>query len=112
MTKFMVLYRSPVSARDQLANTTPEQAQAGMDAWMTWAAQAGDAIVDLGSPLAPSIALGTTATADAASSEIGGFSILQAESAEALTDVLAGHPHLGWGGSIEVLEFLAIPGMG
>jgi len=22
-----------------------------------------------------------------------------------------GHPHLAWGGSIEVLEFLSIPGM-
>ena len=28
MTKFMVLYRSPASARDQMANATPEQMKA------------------------------------------------------------------------------------
>jgi hypothetical protein len=25
--------------------------------------------------------------------------------------ILDGHPHLGFGGSVEVLEFLSIPGM-
>ncbi len=47
MSKFMVLYRSDVSAADQMAGATAEQAQAGMDAWMAWAAKAGEAIVDL-----------------------------------------------------------------
>ncbi len=51
MTKFMVLYRSALSARDQMASATPEQAKAGMEAWMAWAGKAGDAIVDLGAPL-------------------------------------------------------------
>jgi hypothetical protein len=43
--------------------------------------------------------------------EIGGFSIMQADSADAVTDLLAGHPHLQWGGSIEVLEFLPMTGI-
>jgi len=51
MKKFLVLYHAPVSAREQMAGATPEQAKAGMDAWMTWAKKAGNAIVDLGSPL-------------------------------------------------------------
>jgi hypothetical protein len=37
MSKFLVLYRSSVSAREQMANATPEQAQAGMQAWQAWA---------------------------------------------------------------------------
>ena len=52
MARFLVLYRAPVSAREQMANVTPEQAQAGMDLWREWAGRAGDAIVDLGAPLA------------------------------------------------------------
>lgn len=110
MTKFLALYRSSVSARDQLANATPEQAKAGMEAWMTWAANAGDAIVDLGSPLAAAAHVGpSSAGVDAA--QLSGFSVLQAESANALTKVLDGHPHLGMqGGSIEVLEYLPMPG--
>jgi len=110
MTKFMVLYRSAVSAREQMASGTPEQAQAGMEAWMAWAAKAGDAVVDLGTPLADAARLGPASTGGD-SLPVTGFSILQAESADAVTSVLEGHPHLQWGGSIDVLEFLPIPGM-
>lgn len=114
MTKFMVLYRSTASAREQMASGTPEQAQAGTAAWMAWAAKAGDAIVDLGAPLADAAHLGPESTGGD-SGHVTGFSILQAESADAVTSVLEKHPHLGAhlgaGGSIEVLEFLSIPGM-
>jgi hypothetical protein len=110
MTKFMVLYRSAMSARDQMAAGTPEQAQAGMDAWMAWAAKAGDAIVDLGAPLADAAHVGP-ASAGEGSEHITGFSVLQAESEGAVTALLDGHPHLQMGGSIDVLEFLAMPGM-
>jgi hypothetical protein len=51
MSKFLVLYRSSVSAREQMANATPEQAQAGMQAWQAWVESAGPAMVDLGAPL-------------------------------------------------------------
>jgi hypothetical protein len=108
MTKFMVLYRSDVSAREQMSGATQEQAQAGMDAWMTWASKAGEAVVDLGSPLAEAAHLGPEAPA---SQHVTGFSILQAESADELNAILDGHPHLAMGGSVEILEFLPVPGM-
>jgi hypothetical protein len=108
MTRFMVLYLSDVSARDMMSGITQEQAQAGMDAWMNWAAKAGDAIVDLGSPLADAAHLGPSAPS---SPHVTGFSILQAESADALRAVLDGHPHLEMGGTIQILEFLPVPGM-
>lgn len=44
MARFMVLYRSSVSAQEQMAGADPAQAQAGMDAWMAWAKEAGEAI--------------------------------------------------------------------
>jgi hypothetical protein len=111
MTKFLVLYRAPASALEQMAGATPEQAQAGMDAWMAWAGKAGDAIVDLGAPLAPAAQLGDGSPA-AGPAQNCGFSVLQAESTDAVTAVLDGHPHLQMpGSSIEILEFLAIPGM-
>jgi YCII-related domain-containing protein len=105
MTKYLVLYRADQSATEAMAAATPEQQQASMEAWMTWAGKAGPAIVDLGSPLAA--AAGTTVSGDA----VGGFSILEADSAEALQGVLEGHPHSAQGGTIEVYEFLPIPGM-
>jgi len=58
MKKYIILYRSPVSAQDQMSKATPEQAKAGMDAWMAWAKRAGSAIVDMGSPTASKAHLG------------------------------------------------------
>ena len=105
MTKYLVLYRSKMTAADQMAQSTPEQAQAGMEAWMAWAARAGDAIVDLGTPTSVVDAGGDTGD------PVGGYSILQAESHDALQKVLEGHPHTENGGTIETLELLAVPGM-
>ena len=107
MQKYLVLYRSPASAREQMANASPEQAQAGMEAWMAWSKRAGEAVVDLGSPLGDAANLGATPSSE----PIGGYSILQADSLEAVKRVLEGHPHLHMpGASIEVLEFLGMPG--
>jgi hypothetical protein len=105
MAKFLILYRAKITAAEQMNQSDPEQAQAGMQAWMDWAQKAGDAVVDLGSPLG---------VVDAGGDEgdpIGGYSILQAQSAAALAAVLDGHPHLAWGGTIESLEMLSMPGM-
>ena len=105
MTKYMVLYRAKVSAAEQMSQSSPEQAQASMQAWMEWAQKAGDAVVDLGSPL------GVVEPGGDEGDPIGGYSILQADSPAALASVLDGHPHTTWGGTIETLEMLSMPGM-
>jgi len=105
MTRFLVLYRARTTAAEQMAAGSPEQAQAGMDAWMAWAQRAGDAVDDLGAPL------GVVEPGGDAGDPVGGFSILQADGAEALVKVLDGHPHTATGGTIEILEFLPMPGM-
>ena len=111
MKKFLVLYRSTASAMEQMSKATPEQSKAVMDAWMTWAKKAGPAIVDLGSPTGNS-QKHTSSAATAGDKTIGGFSILQADSSQKLSDVLQGHPHfMVPGASIEVHEVLPLPGM-
>lgn len=110
MAKYMVLYCSPTSAQEMMANATPEQMKAGMDAWMAWAGKAGDAVVDLGSPVGHTSHAGPGTHPGA--EEVCGYSILQADSPEAINAVLDGHPHLEMGGnSIEVFEMLSMPGM-
>jgi hypothetical protein len=111
MKKFLVLYVSSVSAREQMAKMSPEQSKAGMEMWMAWAKKAGAAIVDLGSPVGDTTQV-TSSGASKVDGNYGGFSILQAESAKALHEVLKGHPHFMMpGASIEVHEFIPIPGM-
>ena len=80
MSKFMILYRAPVSAREQLANSTPQQQQAGMEAWRVWAEKVGYAIADLGAPLAHTTHVGP---GTAGTDEVTGYSILSAGSAAA-----------------------------
>ena len=111
MSKFLVLYNATTSAREQMAQATPEQAKAGMDAWMAWAQRAGDAIVDLGAPLQPEGRV-TSSGSSATDSQASGYSVLQADSAQELSALLEQHPHLQMpGASIDVLETLPIPGM-
>ena len=108
MKKFLVLYRAPISAQEQMAKATPEQAKQGMEMWMAWGKRATSAIVDLGSPTGPGLTIGGAP----AQGHIGGFSILQGESLDHVKKSLDGHPHLMMpGATIEVLEFLPIPGM-
>jgi hypothetical protein len=106
MSKFMILYRAPGSVRDQMANSTPEQRQAGLEAWRAWATRVDYAIADLGAPLAHTTHVGPGA---ASADGVCGYSILEAGSAEEIETILTGHPHLAMpGGSVEVLEIIPI----
>jgi hypothetical protein len=112
MKKYLVLYRSTMSAAEQMASTTPEQGKAAMDAWMQWAQRAGSAIVDLGSPLGQPRRFSGAAVAASGDASVGGYSILQADDERALHAVLDGHPHFGApGATIEAFEYLPMPGM-
>ncbi|MGH3206361.1 MAG: hypothetical protein ACRDNO_01230 [Trebonia sp.] len=104
MSKFMILYRAPASAREQMENATPEQRQAGLEAWRAWASRVDYAIADLGAPLAHTTHVGAGA---ASTDGVAGYSILEAGSAEEVETVLTGHPHLTMlGASVEVLEMI------
>jgi hypothetical protein len=111
VNKYLVLYQSPVSAREMMASASPEAAQAGMDAWMAWARRCGDAIVDLGMPLGEGLRI-AAASKSAVSSSATGYSIVQADSLEDVAALLEDHPHLQMSSdaSIDVLESLPVPG--
>jgi hypothetical protein len=111
MKKFLVLYKAPTSAFEQMMKSTPEQQKAGMDAWMAWGKKAGSSIVDMGTPLGKSLKV-TKGGGSPTTNDLGGYSILQAESKESLADSLKGHPHFMMpDGFIEIVEMMPIPGM-
>jgi hypothetical protein len=111
MKKFLVLYKAPTSAFEQMMKATPEQQKAGMDAWMAWSKKASGLIVDMGSPLGKSLRVTKTGTSPT-KNDLGGYSILQAESKEALGESLKGHPHFMMPeGFIEIVEVMPLPGM-
>jgi hypothetical protein len=100
MKKFMVLYCSTSTAQEQMAKSSPEQGKAAMEMWMAWMKQVGSALVDGGSPL------------QGTNPKVGGFSIMQGESAKHVETLLKDHPHKhAPGATFEIYEFLQIPGM-
>ncbi len=112
MKKYLVLYRSSTPAAEMMANTTPEQMQAGMEDWNGWSQAAGGAVIDLGAPLGDAVTVGNAADPGSAVG-LTGYSILQADSADEVAKVLEAHPHLKTPGdsSITAIELLHMEGM-
>jgi hypothetical protein len=83
-----------------------------MEAWMAWGKKAQGSIVDMGAPLGKSMRVTKAGQATPTTNDLGGYSVLQAESKEALAKTLEGHPHFMMPeGFIEIVEIMPIPGM-
>ena len=109
MKKFMVLYEAPTASFEQMMKATPEQRKAGFEAWNGWIAKASAALVDVGAMLGKSLKV-TPAGPSPTKNMLGGYSIMQAESKEALAKVLEGHPHfMTPEGFIEIVEIVPMP---
>jgi hypothetical protein len=66
----------------------------------------------MGAPLGKALRVAKDGKASPVTNDLGGYSILQAESKEALAETLKGHPHFMMPDSfIEITELMAIPGM-
>ena len=113
MKKFLVLYKaSPEAFQQMMKSATPEQQRAGTEAWMNWSKKAASSIVDMGGPLGKSVRVTKGGGSTAVANDLGGFSIMQAESKEALAASMKEHPHfMVPDSSIEIVELLPIPGM-
>jgi hypothetical protein len=108
--RYLVIYNSPVSAADLMANSTPEEMKAGMDSWMAWGGKTGDALVDFGLPLGSSNRVEGGSTSPG-TSQATGYSFIEAESLEAATKLVEDHPHLHQpDAAIDVIETLPVPG--
>ena len=113
MTKFLVLYMAKRADFEKMMKTsTPEQQKKGMEAWMKWMGDHKASLVDGGAPLGKSKKVDTKGASDT-KSDIGGYSIVQAETAEAATKLFGKHhPHLQMPGAwVEVIEVMPVPGM-
>ncbi len=106
MNRYIVIYYSPAEAMEAMATATPEEKMEGMKPWMAWKESLGDRLIDLGNPLIGGQRLFPDGTSKAATNDVTGYSILQAESMDEAKSLLKEHPHLKWnaGCDIEVHE--------
>ena len=100
---------SPAAFEEMKKNMTPEKQKTEMDAWMQWMGANTASFVDGGAPLGKN----TRVTKDAASelsNEIGGYSIVQAESKEDVAKLMQSGPHFSMPGMyVEVMEIMPMP---
>lgn len=110
MKKFLVLYRAPTEAIDQMMrDATPDEQQQGTDAWLNWINAHKADLVDAGSMLGKNMRV-TSSGSSPVRNEDCGYSILQAESAEAAAAMLADSPMFQLTGAyIDVVEILPMP---
>ena len=114
MKKFLILYKAPLDAMAQTANSTPEQQAKGMELWMQWAKKCGDKLIDMGSPLMNAQQISPGDKVVAGQTQIVGYSILNAENMDAVITLMKGHPHTsGWSADavIEIHESMPLPGI-
>ena len=113
MKKFLVLYMANAADMEtMMKNSTPEQRQKGMEAWMKWMGDNKASMVDGGAPLGKSKMVDAKGASDT-KNDVCGYSIVQADAAEAATKLFGkDHPHLQMPGAwVEVVEVMQIPGM-
>ncbi len=113
MAKFMVLYMAnPTDFERMMRESTPEQQKKGMDAWMKWMGDHQASLVDGGAPLGKTRRVDASGVSDTKNG-IGGYSIVQADSADAAAGMFRkDHPHLQMPGAwVEIIEIMQIPGM-
>ena len=113
MKKFMALYMaSGPEFEKMMKNSTPEQRKKGMDAWMKWMNANETSIVEGGAPLGKTKRVDSNGASNT-KNEVGGYSIVQAESHDAATKIFGkDHPHLQMPGAwIEIMEIMPLPEM-
>ena len=98
MATFVFTYRAP----QDYTLGTPE----GIAAWSSWFDSMGDHLVELGRPVFERTAIGNCSPAD---TELGGYSVIQADDFDAALAIAKGCPYLDREGGVEIGLLADIP---
>lgn len=103
MTNYVLTYHGGSGMAE-----TPEEQEKQMAAWGAWFGQLGEAVVDGGNPFTMSKTVTNDGTVidGGPAAEIGGYSVIAADSLDAALDAAKGCPVLANGGSVQVSETL------
>jgi hypothetical protein len=108
MKKFLALYMAPVGSMDEMMkNTTPEMKEKQNAGWKTWMESKKAMIADMGAPVGKNMRA-TAAGVSAVRNEVGGYSIVQAETQEEAAKMFVDNPMLKGMPTayVEVLEIM------
>jgi hypothetical protein len=95
--RFLLLYNGP-----------PAPPQATHEGWPEWFEKTGDALVDLGSPMANGFGFRGVGSTSEETTSLNGYCIVQAEERGRLIDLISDHPFLALGHDY-VIEVFEVP---
>lgn len=116
MKNFLAVYVGSAAGmqawKDMDETERKQRETAGMKAWHAWMTTNAKSVVDMGGPLGKTKRVSRQGIADVRN-EMGGYTIVQAESHEAAAKLFENHPHFMNfpGDAVEVMERMPIPGM-
>lgn len=89
---------------------TAEAGREHMMRWMAWMGGLGDAVVDRGLPLGPSMTVTPEGIVEAGGpNPLAGFTVVAADDLDAALAMARRSPHISIGGTIEVAPALDMP---
>jgi hypothetical protein len=95
--KFVLFYKGPAAPPD-----------ASHKGWMTWFDKLGDALVDIGSPIANGVVVHNNGSATDCDPTVtlNGYSVIRAKDRNEALELIKDHPYLGLGSdyTIEIFE--------
>ena len=92
MARYLITYQG-------MPHVDPAQMEQAREAFGAWLREAGDAVVD---PGAPTNAVAHVANGVPVTLELGGYSIIEAPSEADVVELLATHPFVARGGTLQV----------
>lgn len=110
MPKYMMVYKGEAT---DMSDMTEEQQGEVMAKWGEWMQKVGSAITDVGAPLANGRSYVDDGTMGSAT-PLSGYTIVEAENADAAGALTAGHPFLSEGKgdfAVDVYELQPTPDM-
>jgi hypothetical protein len=91
--------------------STPEEGQQHMKKYMDWLASLGDAAISPANPLKGTSTIHADGSVShGGSSNISGYTIIEADSLDDAMTIAKACPYLDIGGSLEVSELMKMPG--
>jgi hypothetical protein len=110
MGKFLILFNAPEPMSEFMVRSTPEERQAGLEAWDMWREEAEKLVrFEFGAVVQAFQRIEQTGVANSPN-QTSNYAFAEAASKDDLGNALHNHPHLQRkGASIDVLEVLSMP---
>lgn len=111
MKRFLILCNAPEPMSEFMVRSTPEERQAGIEAWNRWRTEAEKTVSLEFGAVVQAVQSIEQDKVGVSSNQAANYAFAEADSKDSVVKALQSHPHLRrTGASIDVLEVLRMPG--